>query len=128
LNSIQSIEFYDSLCVIRKTQDGSLARIKERIIGGNEENVALGLKQLDKCMPIFHQKDSRLTGLADLFNETKRLSAENAKLLREIETLSADLAQTRSSLSWRLTKPLRAIRNMVSSSTRPAKFNSNQKN
>jgi hypothetical protein len=128
LNSIQSIEFYDSLCVIRKTQDGSLARIKERIIGGNEENVALGLKQLDKCMPICHQKDSRLTGLADLFNEIKRLSAENAKLLREIETLSADLAQTRSSLSWRLTKPLRAIRNMVSSSTRPAKFNSNQKN
>jgi hypothetical protein len=117
LNSIQSIEFYDSLCVIRKTQDGSIARIKERIIGGNEENVTSGIKQLGTCMPVYHQKDSRLTGLADfaieadmLSADNARLAADNASLLRSNATLIDELFRAKTSLSWRLTSPLRSIK------------------
>jgi hypothetical protein len=124
LDSIRSIEFYDSLCVIRKAQDGSLARIKERIIGGSEENVTSGIKQLGKCMPIYHQKGSRLTGLADfaieadllsednarLADDNARLADDNARFLRSNEALIDELFKAKTSLSWRLTSPLRSIK------------------
>jgi len=116
LDSIRSIEFYDSICVIRKADEGALARIKERIISGKEENVTSAMKQLDKFMPVYHQKDLRMTGLADFAAEAYMLAEDNARLTEDNtrtflanKSLADELFETKTSLSWRITLPLRLV-------------------
>jgi hypothetical protein len=118
LESIHSIEFFDSVCAIRKAENGGLSRLRERVIGGSEEHVASGHKEIDKLMPILPEENSRYTGLASLANEVERLALENDNLINDNRKLVTDLTAIRSSTSWRLTKPLRLIVNAAKSLTK----------
>ena len=113
LESILSIRFYDSICVIEKAAEGKPFRLSERIIGGAEENVASGLKELDTSLPIHRQKEAHFTGLACLASEMTAISEKHNKLLVENELLSARLYKIETSSSWRITKPLRSASSAI---------------
>lgn len=127
LESISSIRFYDSVCVIEKAAEGNLVRLSTRIIGGDIESVAMGLKELDTSLPIYLQKEARLTGLADFATEVYKLAEENAGLseknasLREEnartfiinKSLAEELYYIKVSLGWRITLPLRLARRLT---------------
>ena len=113
LESILSIRFYDSVCVIEKAVEGKPFRLSERIISGDEESVASGLRELDTSLPIYRQKEARFTGLASLASEVTVLSEKYDKLLGENKILSAKLYKIETSSSWRLTKPLRSVSNAI---------------
>ncbi|MFM2173243.1 MAG: hypothetical protein RLZZ54_1170 [Cyanobacteriota bacterium] len=128
LQNILSIEFYDSMCVIRKASSGSLSRIKERTMGGYKEQVAEGIKSLGHSMPAFPQASNRPRSLFDAVCELDRLSSELSLSNHELETVKTELDRARTeldmfrsmlnqltgSLSWRLTRPIRASKRLIS--------------
>lgn len=125
LDSIMSIEFYDSICVLKKAEEGKPSRLNERIIGGCDETVASGHNQFERLMPLVPQKSARLTGLASfalevmtlsednarLTQDNMRLAEDNVRLTSENKTLLANLAKIQRSLSWKLTSPIRSAAN-----------------
>ena len=137
LNSILSVQFFDSLCVIKKAHQGQKTRIEHRIIGGNSEVVAPGHLQLHRtAMPFNKQKENSLNGLIDyaskvtilaeentklteentrLFDKNAKLFEENTRLISECTLLQDHLLEIYGSNSWKLTKPLRSTKNALKS-------------
>lgn len=141
LQTILSIEFYDSLCIITKAPSGVHPRIQWRAFGGHDELVAPGLKNQDHSMPVLPQASNRPKSLLDAVRELDLLSSDlkaaKAELIRvatdlsnnvaELDKTRAELDNTRTdlhmwrelftqltgSLSWRLTRPLRAFKSLV---------------
>jgi SAM-dependent methyltransferase len=127
LQNILSIEFYDSMCVIRRASSGSLSRIKERTVGGYKEQVVEGFKSIGHSMPIFPQTSNRPKSLLDAVCELDRLSSELSLFNHELDRTRAELDRTRAeldishamlnqligSLSWRLTRPIRASKRLI---------------
>lgn len=118
LKSIASISFYDSICVIRRIDESSSFRLSERIIGGVEESVVAGHKEIALFMPTHSQNESRLTGLVSYADEIALLAEQKATLLVENDRLLARICEIESSSSWRLTEPLRLAAKALKSLSR----------
>lgn len=137
LDAVSSVEFYDSICVVRKTSSGKASRIKKRVIGGFEELVVPGHKGLSEAVPYLPQDHRNITSLAGLHSEYLRLSAKaekleeetnllksvnmtssctiirieeiNDRLSSEIAKLETEVEAFTTSTSWKLTAPLRGF-------------------
>lgn len=110
LDSISSIEFYDSICIIKKAQKNQLSRINFRVIGGEQELVCPSNFDAPKTMPICKQNTTDLTGLADFTEKVKILTEYNKKLITDKAFLAQRLKEIQNSRSWKFTKPLRSTK------------------
>ena len=130
LDSIESIEFHDSICIIRKVAAGSTARIKERVIKGSEEGVLAGLLNLsgltletskdqsawkstlklsqeleicEKKLEICEQK------IKEQWSELEKFKKEKERQNLELAKINKAFEEIRNSNSWRITQPLRLM-------------------
>jgi glycosyltransferase involved in cell wall biosynthesis len=116
LTTILSIEFFDSVCIIRKAKEGQLTRIGNRVIGGLSEYVAKGIKDQQQCILDFPQLPQKwksqieLTNcIEDLIKQKQMLYDENQELYGSINQCEQTLESLVLSTSWQVTKPLRMI-------------------
>lgn len=138
LTSIHSVEFIDSLCVIRKCKPDDNC-LKERVISGKIENI---VNLEDKCcyyepirqiasftervaMPIEEDWFRLNSELAETQNKVHTLNSELAETQDKVHTLNSELAETldkvhilkseivayKTSWAWKLTQPFRDVFN-----------------
>ena len=112
LDTITAIEFYDSMCIIRKAKNAQTGRIRNRVISGTLEKVALGHLELEEglaSLKASQQPKSNWHNLKTLIDDNKRLERENKRISEEIEELANALVSVKSSTSWMITSPLRKV-------------------
>ncbi|MBU2469185.1 MAG: glycosyltransferase [Proteobacteria bacterium] len=117
LNRIHSIEFINSMCVIRKAPP-ERNRLGKRVIAGSVEMVVpevLSFNNAESCIgaPIDQRSNEWTT-------RSMPPSEELLLLLKEMAELKTGLASTERALwavlhssSWKITKPLRSIANQL---------------
>lgn len=113
LSQVHSVEFINSMCVVRKapTADNGLGR---RVIAGSIELVVPGHRELHdhpyQFDPIFDQSlnpwTARTTPPDEAIQHTELLLV-NAR--QQIANLNQAVAEIRASRSWRITAPLRFV-------------------
>ena len=87
-----------------------------RVALGGETEPRAWLQELRELRPLAEaltaERDHARGNVADLQAIEKRLRSENAQLLGELEQIRASLRSVHQSLSWRVTRPLRAGRKL----------------
>ena len=87
-----------------------------RVALGGETEPRAWLQELRELRPLAEaltaERDHARSNVADLQAIEKRLRSENAQLLGELEQIRASLRSVHQSLSWRVTRPLRAGRKL----------------
>ena len=119
LKHIHSIEFINSMCVIRK-ECPMLNVIGSRIIAGNVDDVAI----VDDVPNNFHAPDQSLNRWSTLdvspeekyFDLVGKIKEYESKIIQQkkmITVRDTTIFMYRNSLSWRLTTPLRYVSNIA---------------
>jgi hypothetical protein len=111
LSQVRSVEFINSLCVVRKAS-AVLNSLGLRAIGGSTEQVVSGHRMLHGCKyqidPIFDQSSNLWSTRTTPPDEAiQHLEEALVNARHQIETLSSEIVFLRNSRSWRLTAPLR---------------------
>lgn len=109
LRMIDSLTFYDSMCIVKKISKGKAARIESRVIGGLEEPVSSGHDQLQniQAKPIQAKPGQDQSDWQSL-----------SKLSTQLTSCRQELENIQNSTSWRLTKPLRTLSKMFKATKR----------
>lgn len=116
LSQVHSVEFINSMCVLRKAPaaDNGLGR---RVIAGSMELVVPGLRALHgrpyQSDPVFDQsRNSRSTPPDEAIQHTE-LALTNAQQIATLTQVVAErdgqIAALYNSTSWRITRPLRIV-------------------
>ena len=136
LSQIHSVEFINSMCVVRKA-DSLQNKLGKRVVSGSIEQVLPGHKEMDKCLyqldPLFDKTSNLwvsrartsdiesqfaneqqvITSLTQTLSEREEQIINLSKTLSEREEQIINLKQSlishQDSISWRLTKPLRIL-------------------
>jgi len=136
VSHVRSIEFLDSLCVIRKGSEAEV-RLGTRVVTGSVGMVNPDpIQDNGKSSAEFSHSESRWTLplrielareistkdalLEDLAREISTKDALLEDLAREISTKDALLAEITNTKSWRYTRPFRFLLRRFASFTRPA--------
>jgi hypothetical protein len=115
LSEVGSVTFTDSLCVIRKKESSEYG-LGVRVGFGLQADVdpraadshgTLLTTPSQEQNPFADPKDLSLNRLSDLRNQNQDLQNQNQDLQRELTAM-------RQTLSWKITLPLRTIRNFMS--------------
>jgi len=121
LQHIHSIEFINSMCIIKKRMT-SQNKLGARIIAGSIDTVVPGLIDLHLTQtPTPTQTDNKWTarGIAP-DEELLVLLTELTECNKQISALNKTITDIQSSLSWRITRPLRIAANKVRSIKNPS--------
>jgi cephalosporin hydroxylase len=110
LSKVHSVEFINSMCVVRKAPaaDNSMGR---RIIVGEIEQVVPGLKaKIHKPDPIYDQSNNPWTARTSPPDEVIQQTEQAlARAQLELACAKLEINQITSSYSWKLTLPLRQV-------------------
>lgn len=130
LSLIHSVEFVNSMCIITKRAAVNNT-LGKRMVGGSFEMVLEGHKPLSnipyKLPEIYHQPESTWISqysIADELSKTKILISEKdeeiVRVKKELFSQNEEVAKFKTIIknlqnsgSWRLTRPLRAARNLT---------------
>lgn len=130
--AIESIEFRDSMCFIRREVTGG-AECKRRVIAGSSSSVSSTIGVADKakieappedresveCGPISKSDHDSALAVQQLISEREALGQQFAHeqqlgdLRDQIKHLQYAIRDTKNSLSWRISAPLRFILSLV---------------
>ena len=114
LSNILSIEFRDSMCIIRKAEVDQLSRICKRVIRGHEEEVVSGHIDLQSDgIAYFNQDHLTWKSIQTLDIECQELKEEIINMKNEKENIENEMHILYASRSWRITKPLRYLSNSI---------------
>ncbi|MDF1746987.1 MAG: hypothetical protein P1V19_25070 [Gimesia sp.] len=128
LQTIHSIEFANSMCVIRKTNP-STNRLGPRIYAGNDDSIVRCDKENSgkesvaqdqtgnywsfQGIAIEDELKERLAEIKELLAEIVELKEKNAVFDQQVNALQQKLVVIETSLSWKITKPFRYLYDMV---------------
>jgi SAM-dependent methyltransferase len=94
----------------------ALPALRGRVALGGETESRAWLQELRELRPLTQaltaERDHARSNVADLQAIEARLRSENAQLLDELDQVRASLRFVHQSLSWRITRPLRAARRL----------------
>lgn len=125
LSQVHSVEFINSMCVVRKAPAAD-NRLGRRFIAGSLEIVVSGHRELHGCPyqldPFFDQSNNpwstRATPPGEEIQHTELLLA-NAQ--QQIAERDSQIAALHNSASWRITRPLRIVSHQLKRIRRVAK-------
>jgi hypothetical protein len=116
LNKIHSITFSNSLCIIRKNKSS----LGKRLISGKMETITFGQKTYHNSANFFldqtHNKWANFPTPPEI--EYEKLKNKLSKTEHELTLFKALVSQYESTLSWKITKPLRFLRNYKKHATK----------
>lgn len=121
-SDIESVQFLDSVCVIRKKNQNNVG-LGRRIGSGSEAKVFDGVKQSigrissppsQQENPFANTRDLNLTQALTYKMQNQQLSEQNQQLSEQIEFNKESIRAMKETLSWRITKPLRYLRSAFS--------------
>lgn len=130
LAQVHSVEFINSMCVLRKAP-GANNELGRRIIAGSVELVVPGHQALNgsayQANPqaeIHNPWSTRVMSPGEAIErveqENERVEQENAKLTQLVAERDAELAVLYHSTSWKMTQPLRLLADELKSAKRVA--------
>jgi hypothetical protein len=121
LSEVESVLFLDSVCVIRK-KSGKSTGLGLRVGSGSQAIVFEGVKEsIGKPSTPPNQEGSALANARDLNlgqsqiykSRNNDLLIENSELRDQLKFHRESIQALQGTLSWRITKPLRNIRNLL---------------
>jgi uncharacterized coiled-coil protein SlyX len=116
LQHVHSVEFISSMCIIKKRVP-DLNKLGVRFIGGAIETVVSGMAELHSSQALTPTQINNAWTTRDIPPDeelTERL-ADLAVRDKQIDTLNKTITELQSSLSWRITRPLRIAANKIRS-------------
>ena len=117
LASIHSMEFINSLCVIRKCKPDDNC-LKERIISGKFENIVNNEDTYRYYKPINQVLSFPGYPAIPIEEDWLKLNSELAEKLVEVHNLKSEIVAYKASWCWKLTQPFREIFNYFYKSRR----------
>ncbi len=121
LQTIHSIEFVNSMCIIRKTNP-STNRLGGRVYSGKDDSIVSCAKENEGKESVAQdqtgnywsfQASSIEDELRERLAEIVDLNEKNAVLDQQVNLLQQKLVGIESSRSWKITKPFRQLYSMV---------------
>lgn len=135
LAQISSVEFINSICVVRKA-DITFNKLGGRVIAGKKELVVVGhlpIAGLEMTAPIqlenpwsslpkhpaevYEELTNHVCQLRDAISDCEELAKKSSQKIFEqeekVEALQDEIKSLKTSRSWRLTKPLRALSDLI---------------
>jgi hypothetical protein len=118
LQQVYSVEFLNSLCIVRKSSEKNVS-LGKRFIVGRKENVVKDLSNIVGQVPkVLPQSDNYWSTLdrspseshADNIRKIDQLANTVNELISENEQHLKTINDLQGSFSWRITRPLRFIR------------------
>lgn len=129
LSEVHSIEFINSMCIVRKAKS-ALNGLGSRVFAGQKELVTTSLALQVGCAPVSADEtrnpwsaldeppdevfDRLRAELSDLKNLLAERDAQIAGLMQSVSERDERIAQILTSKSWILTKPFRLLRRKLS--------------